>query len=131
MTVLLLVSAGLAIYVVASVAQAVTGFGSALVAVPLLAFVVDPVDAVVATTIVSCVLSGWSFRKEREHADGAAVRTLVVTGIVGIPIGIVLLVTGVGRSYGLAGTMSAAYLLAAAALAILRQGRPACSLLPA
>jgi MFS family permease len=33
-------------------------------------------------------------------------------------IGIVLLVTGVGRSYGLAGTMSAAYLLAAAALAI-------------
>jgi predicted MFS family arabinose efflux permease len=33
-------------------------------------------------------------------------------------IGIVLLVTGVGRSYGLGGTMSAAYLLAAAALAI-------------
>ncbi len=33
-------------------------------------------------------------------------------------IGIVLLVTGVGRSYGLAGAMSAAYLLAAAALAI-------------
>ena len=33
-------------------------------------------------------------------------------------IGIVLLVTGVGRSYGLAGAMSASYLLAAAALAI-------------
>jgi predicted MFS family arabinose efflux permease len=33
-------------------------------------------------------------------------------------IGIVLLVTAAGRSYGLAGTMSAAYLLAAAALAI-------------
>jgi MFS family permease len=33
-------------------------------------------------------------------------------------IGIVLLVTGVGRSYGLAGAMSAAYLLAAAALAV-------------
>jgi predicted MFS family arabinose efflux permease len=33
-------------------------------------------------------------------------------------IGIVLLVTGVGRSYGLAGTMSAAYLISAAALAI-------------
>jgi hypothetical protein len=33
-------------------------------------------------------------------------------------IGIVLLVTGAGRSYGLAGAMSAAYLLAAAALAI-------------
>jgi MFS family permease len=33
-------------------------------------------------------------------------------------IGIVLLVTGVGHSYGLAGAMSAAYLLAAAALAI-------------
>ena len=33
-------------------------------------------------------------------------------------IGIVLLVTGVGRSYGLAGTMSGAYLISAAALAI-------------
>src|ERR1700754_3452103 len=33
-------------------------------------------------------------------------------------IGIVLLVTDHGRSYGLAGAMSAAYLLAAAALAI-------------
>jgi predicted MFS family arabinose efflux permease len=33
-------------------------------------------------------------------------------------IGIVLLVTGAGRSYGLAGALSAAYLLAAAALAI-------------
>jgi MFS family permease len=35
-----------------------------------------------------------------------------------VTIGVVLLVTGVGRSYGLAGVMSAAYLLAAAALAI-------------
>lgn len=35
-----------------------------------------------------------------------------------VTIGIVLLVTGVGRSYGLAGVLSAAYLLAAAALAI-------------
>ena len=47
-------------------------------------------------------------------------------------IGIVLLVTGVGRSYGLAGAMSASYLLAAAALAIPqarlvdRLGRVAC-----
>jgi MFS family permease len=35
-----------------------------------------------------------------------------------VTIGIVLLTTGVGRSYGLAGTLSAAYLVAAAALAI-------------
>jgi MFS family permease len=35
-----------------------------------------------------------------------------------VTIGIVLLVTGAGRSYGLAGALSAAYLLAAAALAI-------------
>lgn len=92
MTVLLLVSAGLAIYLLAAVAQGVTGFGSALVAVPLLAFVVDPVVAVVATTTVGCVLSGWSFRKERTHADGPAVRTLVISGVVGIPVGLLLLV---------------------------------------
>ena len=35
-----------------------------------------------------------------------------------VTIGIVLLVTGAGRSYGLAGAMSAVYLIAAAALAI-------------
>src|SRR4051794_41502481 len=35
-----------------------------------------------------------------------------------VTIGIVLLVTGAGRSYGLAGVLSAVYLLAAAALAI-------------
>jgi hypothetical protein len=35
-----------------------------------------------------------------------------------VTVGIVLLVTGVGRSYGLAGALSAAYLVAAAALAI-------------
>lgn len=89
---LVLAGTGLAVYALAAVAQAVTGFGSALVAVPLLAFVVDPTNAVVATTIVSGVLSAWSFRTERPYADGPALRTLVLSGAVGIPFGLFLLV---------------------------------------
>lgn len=89
---LLLVGVGVAVYLLASLAQAITGFGSALVAVPLLAFAVHPVTAVVATTAVSLLLTGWGYRRERDHADGPALRTLTLTGALGIPVGLVLLV---------------------------------------
>ncbi|ABL82010.1 MULTISPECIES: sulfite exporter TauE/SafE family protein [unclassified Nocardioides] len=92
MTDLLLV-AGVAavVFVVAAMAQAITGFGSALVAVPLLALVVHPIAAVVAATAMSLVLTSGAAWRERSHLDGPAARTLTVTGIVGMPVGLVLL----------------------------------------
>lgn len=89
----LILLAGLSavVFVAAALAQAVTGFGSALVAVPALALVVDPVAAVVATTAVSLVLTTGAGWRERAHVDGAAARALVLTGVLGMPFGLVVL----------------------------------------
>ena len=50
-----------AVFVLASAAQAVAGFGSALVAVPLLSLLVGPVPAVVATTAISLAMTRWRY----------------------------------------------------------------------
>ena len=46
-----------AVFGLAAAVQSVTGFGFALVAVPLLALVLGPAPAVVATTLVSLLVS--------------------------------------------------------------------------
>lgn len=79
------------IFILASAAQAVTGFGSALVAVPLLALIVDPVTAVVAMTVLSLLLTGVGFVKERGHVDLPAVRQFSLTGLIGMPLGLLAL----------------------------------------
>ena len=65
----MLVALGAGVFLLAALAQAVTGFGSALVAVPLLALVADPVAAVVAGTTVSLVLTSGAAWRERGHID--------------------------------------------------------------
>ena len=78
-------------FVLAGFLQSVSGFGAALVAVPLLALALGPVPAVVAVTTASLVLSGWAARRERAHVDVPLARTLVLSGLVGLPLGLVLL----------------------------------------
>ena len=92
MTDLLLVAGvAAAVFVLAAMAQAITGFGSALVAVPLLTLMVHPIVAVVAATAVSLVLTSGAAWRERSHVDVASARTLTVTGVLGMPLGLVLL----------------------------------------
>lgn len=50
-----------------------------------------PADAVVAMTLVSLVLSGWSAVRERAHVDGRVASRLVVAGMLGMPLGLLLL----------------------------------------
>lgn len=88
---LLTAGAAVAIFVAAALAQAVTGFGSALVAVPLLTLLVDPVTAVVVATAVSLVLSSGAAWRERAHVAVGPARTLTVTGVVGMPAGLLAL----------------------------------------
>lgn len=88
---LLLIGAAAAIFVVAALAQAVTGFGSALVAVPLLALLADPVTAVVVATGVSLVLSSGAAWRERTHVDVRTARDLTVAGVLGMPAGLLVL----------------------------------------
>lgn len=88
---LLLVAAVAGIFVAAALAQAVTGFGAALVAVPLLTLITDPVAAVVAATGVSLVLSSGAAWRERAHVEVRPARTLTVAGVLGMPAGLLVL----------------------------------------
>ena len=88
---LTLLAVALLAFVLAGVAQSVTGFGSSLVAAPLLALVAGAGTTVVAVTLVSLVLTGWAGVRERDHvAVGPAVR-MSVAGFVGLPLGLLLL----------------------------------------
>lgn len=84
-------AAALPVFVLASAAQAVTGFGFALVAVPLLALVVDPVTAVVATTVASLLLTGFAAWRERECVQRRVAARITLAGLAGLPLGLLLL----------------------------------------
>lgn len=86
----LIVVAALA-FLLASIAQSVTGFGSALVAAPLLALVTDVRTSVVAVTLASLALTGGAAARERAHIDIRLARSLSLVGFVGLPIGLLLL----------------------------------------
>jgi uncharacterized protein len=85
----LLVS-GLVICLAAFV-QSTTGFGFALVAVPLLAVVTDPQRAVVSVTAVSLLLSAWAGWRHRAAIDREAVVGYTWTGLLGMPFGLLVL----------------------------------------
>ena len=59
------------IFGLAAMVQAVTGFGFALLVVPLLAVAVSPVPAVVATTALSLVVSGAIAGVDRDLGNRA------------------------------------------------------------
>lgn len=86
-----LVLLALVAFVLAGLIQSISGFGAALVAVPLLALVLGPVPAVVAVTLASLFLSGWAARRERRNVEWGLARALVIGGLVGLPVGLVLL----------------------------------------
>ncbi|MGY1812504.1 sulfite exporter TauE/SafE family protein [Blastococcus sp. SYSU D00820] len=91
MTLPAVAAVALAVFTLASAAQAVTGFGLALVAVPLLALVLDPVPAVVASTMVGTVLTGYATVRERRHVEGRLVARYTAAALLGMPAGLALL----------------------------------------
>lgn len=90
---LTVLTVALVAFVLAGIAQSVTGFGSSLVAAPLLAMVAGAGTTVVAVTLVSLVLTGWAGVRERHHVDVGLARTTGIAGLLGIPVGLVLLST--------------------------------------
>ena len=76
---------------VAAAAQAVSGFGSALIATPVVAVLVGPHEAVVGLTMVSIVLVVLLSLRSRGHVDGSIVVTITSAAIVGMPIGLLIL----------------------------------------
>lgn len=82
---------GLGVFAFASAAQAVTGFGSALVAVPIFALAVDTRTAVVATTVLGFFLTAGTGYRERAHVRVRTARRFFLASLVGMPLGLVLL----------------------------------------
>jgi uncharacterized membrane protein YfcA len=91
MDLLLVVLAAAAVFTVASATAAVSGFGLALVAVPVIALLVDPAAAVVGTNILAMGLAAGVVRRERRHVEGWAVRRFALIGVLGIPLGLAAL----------------------------------------
>lgn len=88
---MILAACAFGIFVVAATAQAVSGFGGAMLAIPLLLLLVDPATAVLAASAVGLALSGMAWRKERAHVVQPVARRLWIAGIIGMPAGLAVL----------------------------------------
>ncbi|QIX25641.1 sulfite exporter TauE/SafE family protein [Nocardioides sp. JQ2195] len=89
---LTLLAAAVAVFALAATAQAVSGFGGAMLAIPLLLLLgVDPATAVAAATGVSLLMSARAWHRERDHVEVQTTRRLVVAGLLGMPLGLLAL----------------------------------------
>lgn len=75
----------------AAVAQRAVGFGSALIAVPLLAFVIPTKSAVVVGFLQGWGVSVWVATRLRHEIHWPAARRLSIGTVVGAPLGVLLL----------------------------------------
>src|SRR5690606_21218277 len=81
----------------AAFAQAVTGFGFALVAVPLLALAADARTAVVAAGLTGLAMNLVVLGRQHRHVRWPDTGLLLAAGMVGMPLGIWLLRTAPDR----------------------------------
>jgi uncharacterized protein len=80
-----------AVVALAAAAQAVSGFGFALIGVPLVAVLVGPKEAVVGLTIVGLILVAQLSLRGRGHVDRPSVTVVTAAAIVGMPIGLLVI----------------------------------------
>ncbi|MEU7831760.1 MULTISPECIES: sulfite exporter TauE/SafE family protein [unclassified Nonomuraea] len=76
------------IILIASTVHAVTGFGYALVATPLLALTVDPHTAVVATTMSALAMTVTIAVRQRHHAEWKVAMIAMAGIVLGMPLGL-------------------------------------------
>ncbi len=76
---------------IAAAAQAVSGFGFALIGTPLVAVLVGPKEAVVGLTMIGLVLVAQLSLRGRGHVDRPTVGVVTAAAIVGMPLGLVVL----------------------------------------
>lgn len=67
--------------------QSITGFGFALLSVPLFALRIDIHEAVVLSTCLGTISSGWQTRLLRADAQRSTALRYIVASLVGIPLG--------------------------------------------
>lgn len=101
------------IVLLGAVAQSVSGFGFALVSVPLLTVATDPRTAVVVTALTGIALTLTAVIRERAYARWRVAGWLTAAALLGLPIGLMILVFAPERLLGL---LIAVVVLACAAL---------------
>ena len=74
----------------ASVIQTVSGFGFALLCVPLLTLAVDIHTAVVISTMAGLTILLWQAWNLRHDADPVLTRRLTGSALVGMPLGLLV-----------------------------------------
>lgn len=77
---------------IAGTAQTVSGFGFALLAVPMMTLVVDPRQAVIVSTLLGALSSTSQAIIDRRHADVSMVRRVSIAALAGMPFGLTLFV---------------------------------------
>jgi uncharacterized membrane protein YfcA len=82
--------AAAAIILIAAVVHAVTGFGFALVATPLLAMTVDPHTAVVATTLSALAMTVTVAIRQRNFAEWRVAWIALGGTVLGLPLGLLV-----------------------------------------
>ena len=88
---MMLLYGALAVYL-GGLIQGLTGFGFSMVTVPLLVIFISPKMVVPAVLILSLVVNMVLFLKLREWVDLRRIRSLIIFGIAGMPVGVFLLV---------------------------------------
>ncbi len=88
---LLIVAFG--IVLLGAFAQSVSGFGFALVAVPLLATVIDPRTAVVVTALTNIWLTVVAAARDHRHVRWRMTGVVTAAALIGVPFGLLVLVT--------------------------------------
>lgn len=87
----------------ASLAQSISGFGFALLSVPLMQILLEPRDAVVISTFIGSISTTTQAILDRQHVDRKLARRLVVASYLGMPVGLgaFLFVSDTGLRLGL------------------------------
>lgn len=80
-----------AIIGLATAAQAISGFGFALLAVPLLTLIMPTEESVIVASLASLMITIGTAIRERAHVDLPVARSLMVTAAVGMPFGLLML----------------------------------------
>jgi uncharacterized protein len=76
----------------ASATQAISGFGFALIAVPLLSLLIEPQIAVVLATVVGAFSSTFQAITDRRHANRKLVQRLAISAYIGMPFGLLVFI---------------------------------------
>ncbi len=88
---LLSIAIGVFAVFLAVISQLITGFGFAMVLVPLLMLSVGAADAVVTTALLGAVLTSFQTLRDRQHIDRRRALTLLLWSLAGLPLGVLAL----------------------------------------